>query len=74
LIAHGGYHGARGTSEASPGAPGSSRSPARPPGYQGNTHGGSGAPGFTAGAGWDAVTGLGTPANAVTFVAALTGR
>jgi len=39
-----------------------------------NTQAGSGVPGFAAGKGWDAVTGLGTPADAVTFVHALAGR
>ncbi|MGN6252836.1 MAG: S53 family peptidase [Marmoricola sp.] len=36
-----------------------------------NTQAGSGVPGYSAGPGWDAVTGLGTPANASEFVAAL---
>jgi subtilase family serine protease len=35
---------------------------------------GSGVPGYAAGAGWDAVTGLGTPADAPTFVHALAGK
>jgi subtilase family serine protease len=39
-----------------------------------NTQAGSGVDGFAAGTGWDAVTGLGTPANASAFVHALAGR
>lgn len=39
-----------------------------------NTQAGSGVPGFSAGTGWDAVTGLGTPADAPAFVHALAGR
>ena len=38
-----------------------------------NTQEGSGVPGFAAGTGWDAVTGLGTPADAQAFVHALAG-
>ncbi|MGH3414124.1 MAG: S53 family peptidase [Marmoricola sp.] len=39
-----------------------------------NTQAGSGVPGYAAGTGWDAVTGLGTPADADTFVHALAGN
>jgi subtilase family serine protease len=39
-----------------------------------NIQDGSGVPGYAAGAGWDAVTGLGTPADAPTFVHALAGK
>lgn len=39
-----------------------------------NTQSGSGVPGYAAGAGWDPVTGLGTPADAPTFVHALAGK
>ena len=39
-----------------------------------NIQDGSGVPGFSASTGWDAVTGLGTPANAPAFVHALAGR
>jgi subtilase family serine protease len=38
-----------------------------------NTQAGSGVPGYAAGTGWDAVTGLGTPADAQAFVHALAG-
>ena len=38
-----------------------------------NVQAGSGVPGYTAGSGWDAVTGLGTPADAQAFVHALAG-
>jgi len=39
-----------------------------------NTQAGSGVPGYSAGTGWDAVTGLGTPADAQAFVHALSGN
>ncbi|WP_310964320.1 S53 family peptidase [Nocardioides terrisoli] len=39
-----------------------------------NTQDGSGVPGYAAGTGWDAVTGLGTPADAHAFVHAIAGR
>lgn len=39
-----------------------------------NTQAGTGIPGYAAGTGWDAVTGLGTPADARAFVHALAGR
>lgn len=39
-----------------------------------NTQDGSGVPGYAAGTGWDAVTGLGTPSDAQAFVHALAGK